>query len=264
MTPPIRHGCAATLVWAITQVVGSMPAVACEPPMPNVIRLNPFVVQGAATLSEKDRPLLPRNVDFRIDVLHVDRVDAASFVLRADARLKTDVDIPLPAQARGDVVTVHVHASSPLRAGVGYSVYGVLAGQRQRVFQFQTAAAEDRAAPSSVQVSKVTHLGNFTPMIGLCDNGHARLLLNIVASDDSTATDQLRYEIEGQGEPQLQAAWCRRLEIALSPSTRTGVVRITAIDLAGNRGPTATVAIPPAVPGSWETLRRLQTCEPAR
>lgn len=264
MTPLIRHGFAATLAWAITQVWDPTTATACEPPMPNVVRLSPFVVQGTATLSAKDRPLLPRNVDFRIDILHVDQADAASFVLRADAPLKTDADIPLPAQAHGDVVTVHVHASSPLRAGVGYSVYGVLAGKRQRVFQFQTAAAEDRAAPSGVQVSKVTHLGNFTPMIGLCDNGHARLLLNVAASDDSTATDQLRYEIEGQGEPKLQAAWCRRLEIALSPSTRTGVVRITPIDLAGNRGPTATVAIPPAVPGSWEALRSLQTCEPAR
>ena len=38
--------------------------------MLNTIRLNPFFAQGPATLAAKDRPLLPRNVDYSFGVMH--------------------------------------------------------------------------------------------------------------------------------------------------------------------------------------------------
>ena len=237
-------------------------ARACEPPPPNVVRLNPFVTQGPATLAAKDRPLLPRNVDFRVDILHAQQVDAASFRLRPDFPLKTEKELPLTAERHGDEVWVSVRAPQPLRAGVGYSVYGVLAGKRQRIVQFHTAPDEDRTPPSAVQLAAPLQLGRFAPAIGLCDDGHPRLIVAVTARDDRTREDRLRYLVEGAGEPRLLTSWCRKLEIPLD-GPPAAPLRIRAVDLAGNRGPESTITPPAASPGSWDAVRSARECQPA-
>lgn len=236
-------------------------AAACGPPPPNFVRVSPFVGQGAAMLPAHERPLLPTNVDFRFDVLYADRVDAGSFRLRADFPLKTESEQPLHAEIQGAAVTVWLRSKLPLRPGVGYSVYGLLAGKRQRVFQFQTAPTADRAAPSEVQAAGAVHVARFAPPGGRCEDGHERLVLTVTASDDQTRPDRLRFVVEGAGEPQLLTSRCRQIEVPLGALVSQTSVRIAAVDLAGNRGPSTVVAIPPAVPGSWDLLRSQHECE---
>jgi len=236
-------------------------ARACEPPPPNVVRLNPFVTQGPATLAAKDRPIFPRNIDFRVDILHAHQVDAASFRLRPDFPLKTEKELPLVAEPHGDEVWVSVRAPQPLRAGVGYSVYGVLAGKRQRILQFHTAPDEDRTPPSAVQLDAPVQLGRFAPAIGLCDDGHPRLIVTVTARDDRTREDRLRYLVEGAGEQRLLTGWCRKLEIRLDGPPATPL-RIRAVDLAGNRGPDSTITLPAVSPGSWDAVRSARECQP--
>jgi hypothetical protein len=238
-------------------------ALACEPPPPNVIRLSPFVTQGQALLPAKDRPLLPRNVDFAIAVLHAQGVDLSAFRLRPDYPLKTEKELPLRAEAQGDEIRVTVRATQPLRAGVGYSVYGVLSGKRQRILQFHTRPAEDRTPPSAVQVTPKAHLGRFTPVLGLCDDGHPRLFLSVQATDDSTRADHLRYLLEGAGQPQLLSSWCGLLELR-SDGILSAPLRIRAVDLAGNRGPAVSVSAPAMSAGSWDAVRGQRECTQAR
>lgn len=259
-------GLGPTITMMTALVMGGMAsgtARACEPPMPNVVRLNPFVVQGTATLSAKDRPLLPPNVDFSIAVLHVDRVEAGSFRLQRDGAEKREAAIPLVAEARGSEVEVRVRGPAPLSPSTGYSVYGVLAGKRQRVFQFQTSAAEDRTAPGAVKVERSVHIGRFKGGGGLCDDGNARLILTVASGEGGPGRDNLRYLVEGAGEPQLLTAWCRFVEARLPPGV-TGPLRVTAIDLAGNRGPTLSVDLPPPQNGSWDAVRAARECKPGR
>lgn len=257
-------GLALTLTLLITGMLAAQGqrSAACGPPTLNVVRTSPFVVQGTATLPAHQRPLLPTNVDFRFDVLHADRVDAASFRLRADYPLKTEKEEPLRTDVKGTTITVSLRSKQPLRPGVGYSVYGMLAGKRQRVFQFQTAKAADRVAPSAVQAVQAVQIARFVPPGGLCEDGHARVLLTVAASDDQTREDRLRFVVEGAGEPQLLGSGCRRLEVSLDPAAPPARLRVTAVDLAGNRGPSTSVDIPPAIAGSWDVLRSQRECEP--
>lgn len=236
---------------------------ACEPPPPNVVRLNPFFVQGAKTLAEKDRPLLPRNVDFSLAVLYADRVEPGSFRLLRDAAGGREPELTLTAEDRRSEVVVRVHPAMALVAGAGYSVYGVLAGQRQRIFQFQTSGSEDRVAPAAPQIVRSVQLGRFKAGGGLCDDGHARWIATVSARDDQTPEDQLRYLVEGAGEPQLVSAWCRLIDVRL-PDGPSGPLRLTAIDLAGNRSPTVSLNLPPAQSGSWEAVRAQRECSPGR
>ncbi len=229
--------------------------------MLNTIRLNPFFAQGPATLAAKDRPLLPRNVDYSFGVMHVDHVALDSFVLQRDGAAAPDRK--LSAEAHSDEVVVRVQSPQPLAPGAGYSVYGLLAGKRQRVLQFQTGAAEDRTPPGAVQVSRGVHLARFQASGGLCDDGHARFIVTVSAQDSETPTEHLRYLVEGAGEPQWLTAWCRLLEVRLPPAA-SGPLRITAVDLAGNRGPTLTLPVPPSQPGSWDAVRAQRECVPAR
>jgi hypothetical protein len=238
-------------------------ARACEPPMPNVVRLNPFVVQGSATLAAKDRPILPPNVDFSLGVLHVDRVDAGSFRLQRDGADKREPAIPLVAEARGSEVEVRVRAAAPLAPSTGYSVYGALAGKPQRIFQFQTSAAEDRTAPGPVKVERSVHIGRFQAGGGLCDDGHARLILTVASGEGAAGQDNLRYLVEGAGEPQLLTAWCRFVEARLPPGVQ-GPLRVTAVDLAGNRSPTLSVDRPAPLSGSWDAVQAQRECKPGR
>ena len=246
------------LLWAQVK-----PTAACGPPLPNVVRVAPFDVQGAATLPAHQRPLLPTNVDVRIEVLHANRVDAASFRLRADYPLKTEKEEPLRADAKGGTVTVSLRSKQPLRPGVGYAVYGLLAGKRQRVFQFQTALTADRSAPGAVQATGAVQIARFAPPGGVCEDGHPRLILTVTASDDQTREDRLRYLVEGAGEPQLVSPTCRRIDVPLGAEPSPATVRITAVDLAGNRGPSASVPLPPAIAGSWDVVRSHRECPPA-
>lgn len=238
-------------------------AWSCEPPPPNVVRLNPFVTQGAATLQIKDRPLLPPNVDFAITVMHVDRVEAGSFKLLREPAERGQPELALTAEARANEVTVRVQSAKPLAAGANYAVYGVLAGKRQRVFQFHTDAVEDRVAPTSPQIARSVHIAAFKAGGGLCDDGHARLILTLAARAGETGDDTQRYLVEGAGEPQLLSAWCRLVDIRLPPGT-TGPLRLTAIDLAGNRSPTQNVTIPSPQSGSWDAVRAARECSPSR
>ena len=238
-------------------------AAACGPPPPNFVRVSPFVVQGAATLPAHERPLLPTNVDFRFDVLYADRVDAGSFRLRPDFPLKTETEEPLRAESQGAAVSVWLRAKQPLRPGVGYSVYGLLAGKRYRVFQFQTAPTADRAAPSEVHAAGAVHVARFVPPGGRCEDGHARLVLTVAASDDQTRPDRLRFVVEGAGEPQVLTSRCGRIEVPLDALAPQATLRIAAVDLAGNRGPSTVVTIPSPIAGSWDVLRSQRECEPA-
>lgn len=254
---------AALLIFQGLSVSSERAAHACEPPMPNVVRLNPFVTQGSAVLPAKNRPVMPRNIDFRFDVLHAYQVDVSSFRLRPDYPLKTEKEHPLAAEAHAEHVQVTVRSPQPLRPSVGYSVYGIVAGKRQRVFQFQTTASEDHAPPTAVQITNPLALGRFKPASGLCDDGHSRLLLSVAASDDSAREDQLRYLVEGAGEPQLLTSWCRMIEIRLD-SPPPAPLRVHALDLAGNHGPVTPVPVPAVSPGSWDALRSARECQPSR
>lgn len=232
----------------------------CEPPRPDTVRLNPFTSQGEARLKDQDVPTLPRNPDFTFDVLHPAELAPASLWLERDGAKARQ---PLEAERGGEGLRFRLHPAADLAAGARYTVWGRLAGRAVRLLQLRSGAARDTAPPTLAQVTEARSLGPFTPTLGSCDGGDARVLLSLGAvSDDQSGAGELRYLIEGLAQPVTLSAWCGRLELRLGKAPPPAALRVTPVDLAGNRGAAVTVPLPKQEPGSQEAAGLLRSCAP--
>ncbi|MCS6914075.1 MAG: hypothetical protein RMK29_22185 [Myxococcales bacterium] len=242
-------------------LAAARPAMACSPPRPDTVRLNPFRAQGGGQLPDRDLPLLPPNLDFELTVLHVYALDAASLVLTREGVGKA-APMPVQVSREGVALRVRIRPAVPLPADTRFSVLGRMGGRQVRLFQFRTSKVVDSGAPSLAEVRDVRSLAAFQPAIGSCDTGEPRVLLTLgEVRDDATPRSQLRYLVEGAGAPRLLDALCGRIELRLGQGERPpGRLRVTPVDLAGNRGQSVEVPVPPQVPADAEALRVTGPC----
>lgn len=251
---------------AITTIIllGTLPSArtyACEPPISNRVRVNPFVVQGTGVVASSARPVLPRNVDFSLSILDVQGLDVQSVKLRLDDSATGGEAISVTWSATREAL-IRIKPASPLAARANYTVYGVLQGQRQRLFQFQTAPQIDETPPAAVQVKQAVNLMRFAPPLGACDGGNPRIVLTVQGQDDQTAGEQLRFLVETADERSTVTAFCQRLVIPIPGKSLPTQVRITAIDLAGNKGPSQLLVLPAPQATTYDQIAQLRSCGP--
>lgn len=222
----------------------SAPACSPVPALVDHVSCWPAEACWGASLPEARIPVLPVNFDVGFAVVNYRAIDPASVMLEVEGKGQGRKPESIPFTKVGANAKFRLHPSARLPPRTRFQVTAKKGAGRVALLHFKTGEDADKVAPELPEAVEALFVGRFEPAVGSCDTGAPRLWLRVAsAKDDRALPEQLRYEVVAREREEIVQPFCGRVELGGFSENLPVDVKITPLDLAGNRGKTQTVRV---------------------